>query len=252
MIASSLRLQDVSRSGEQVSLPNESHGKVRHLFLPLRVRLLCTAAALLFLFAGAGACADMTPFTDWTAVNTTAETASGTLSGIPISLTGGDITYGLLDGTAIVFNDSTYYDPTLPTSDFIGIAGAFNETLTYTVTFGSAVTNPVMHVQSLASTLNFPGITLTKVSGEPDFVVSGSNVTGSLSDHGDRNGTIQLPGTFTSFSFTAHAVMLFTTDRDGINIQIGGTPAVVPVPAGVVLGMIGLGMAGWLGRRRAM
>lgn len=166
-------------------------------------------------------------FTDWTTVDTSANTASGTLNGLAVSLAGFDITFGDTNGTT-GFSNAAVFSPALALSDSVEVTGSFTTPFTYTVTFSSPVTDPIMHVASLASTLHFPGITLTKVSGETNFVVSGNDVTGEFLNSNpccgsDRNGTILLNGTFTSFSFTAQALGLFTNDRDGIGVQIGGT-----------------------------
>ena len=94
----------------------------------------------------------------------------------------------------------------------------------YTVSFGSPVSNPRLHVGSLASTLTF-GAAPIRLSGQADFVVDGSVVTGALHDHPavptDSNGTIELPGIFSSFTFTARALQVFSGAGDGISLQIG-------------------------------
>ena len=179
--------------------------------------------------------AQATPvFTDWTSVDTSADAAAGNLNGISVTMTGFDISFGDTTGASSFFANATVFSPALASSDAIEVIGPFTTTLSYTVTFDSPITDPILHVASLASTLHFADITLTKVSGEDNFIVSGSDVTGEIVDSnpccggGDRNGTIQLNGTFTSFTFTAHAVAPIANDRDGIAVQIG---AASPVPS---------------------
>ena len=194
-------------------------------------------------------------FTDWTSVNTSTEIALGTLGPASVTLTGGNLIFGVTDGSSTRF-DQVFFSPPLPTSDVVGPLGPNpTATLSYAVTFSSPVTNPRMHLESLASVLTFAGgITLTKLSGEADFIVLGSTVTGALDDHAppgqDSNGTIQLNGTFTSFSFTAQATGTFSGGGDGFDLQIGADVAAVPGPATLVLLTAGLTAMGHLAARR--
>lgn len=188
-------------------------------------------------------------FTDWTSVNTTTNVAVGTLGPVSVTLTGTDINYGVTDGSSTVFNQP-YFSPPLTSSDEVGIGGS-PSVFSYTVTFGAPVANPRMHILSLASALTFSGIPLTKLSGESDFVVSGSTVTGvdnNTPNGHDANGTIELSGIFSSYTFTAQYA---ASSGDGISIQIGADLTPVPVPAAVWLFSSGLlGLIG-LARRKA-
>jgi hypothetical protein len=121
---------------------------------------------------------------------------------------------------------------------------------TYVVSFSSPVTSPRLHIGSLASTLTF-STTPARLSGQPDFVVAGHAVIGALHNSAsptDSNGTIELPGIFSSFTFTAQALGVYANGGDGIGIQIGADVAPVPEPGTLVLfttGIIGLLGYGW-------
>ena len=144
------------------------------------------------------------------------------------------------------------FSPSLALSDFVSFT-ADEPALSYSVSFGAPVTDPVIHFGSLASTLTFNGgIALTKVSGQSEFAVSGSTVTGNILDGvtpNDANGTILLNGTFSSFSFQAEKLPAVFSG-DGINLQIGA--AAIPEP-----GLSGFGaaclvlLAALLGRSRS-
>lgn len=190
-------------------------------------------------------------FTDWTSIDTTTDTAAGTLGPIGVTLAGGNILSGDTSGSSTVFNHS-FFTPALATSDVVEILGPNPAlTFTYLVNFSSPVTNPRMHISSLASTLTFSS-GVTKLSGQSDFSVAGNTVTGVLHDTGtdvtDSNGTIELGGTFSSFTFTAQATQTFLNTGDGIEVQIGADIAAVPLPGSGWLLLAGLGLLG-LSRR---
>ncbi len=174
-----------------------------------------------------------TIFTDWTSVDIAGNSASGTLGTIAVAISGGDISFAVTSGSSSLFADPAHFTPAIPSGDFVEFTGSFTSTFTYTITFSAPVANPILHVGSLASTITFSGITLTKISGEPEFVVTGSTVTGESPLQGglDRNGTVLLNGTFSAITFTVDALDLYTNDRDGIALQIGADFSSVPEPA---------------------
>jgi hypothetical protein len=159
-------------------------------------------------------------FADWTNVNSTVEIAEGVLDGIPVTLTGGDITPSfVIDGSSTVF-DSPLFTPRLRVSDVMELIGSPTGPV-YTVTFASPVRDPIVHLRSLASTLVFNTTNITRLSGDDVFRVSGATVSGALVPSGaDANGSVRLDGDFTSFSFSAHYT---ATSHDGIAFQLGGT-----------------------------
>jgi hypothetical protein len=216
--------------------------------------LLSAVALLLAVLPFSASRAAALTFSDWTSVDTSAEVAEGTLGPVSVTLTGGNLVAGVIDGTFTGFN-AAFFTPPLVTSDMVEPLGPNpSSTLSYTVIFSSPLTNPRMHLRSLASVLTFSGVTLTKLSGETTFVVAGDTVTGAFDDttspgH-DANGTIQLNGTFSSFVFTAQAVGVFTGGGDGFDLQIGAAAEAVPEPAPLVLLIAGLAAMGYLAPRR--
>ena len=168
-------------------------------------------------------------FTDWTIVDTSANVAVGSLNSASVTFTGSDINFGVTNGSFTGFNFS-FFDPPLATSDVVEFKADPSSVFTYTISLSLPLTNPRLHLASLASTLDFSGISLTKLSGQSSFAVSGSTVTGQVDAGGsgfnDSNGTIQLNGTFTSITFTAQAPPAIS---DGIDMQLG--VAAVPEPS---------------------
>ena len=187
-----------------------------------------TTIVACFLLATATYCDAQVVFTDWTTVDTSANVAVGSLNSASVAFTGSDINFGVTDGSFTGFNFS-FFDPPLAASDVVEFK-ADPSVFAYTISLSLPLTNPRLHLASLGSTLDFSGISLTKLSGQSTFVVSGSTVTGQVDAGGsgftDSNGTIQLNGTFTSITFTAQAPPAIS---DGIDMQLG--VAVVPEPS---------------------
>jgi len=181
-----------------------------------------------FLLAAAAYSNAQVVFTDWTIVDTSANVAVGSLNSTSVTFTGSDINFGVTDGSFTGFNFS-FFDPPLAASDVVEFK-ADPSVFAYTISLSLPLTNPRLHLASLGSTLDFSGISLTKLSGQSTFVVSGSTVTGQVDAGGsgftDSNGTIQLNGTFTSITFTAQAPPAIS---DGIDMQLG--VAAVPEPS---------------------
>jgi hypothetical protein len=188
-------------------------------------------------------------FTDWTSANLAANTATGNLGGVTVTFSGGDLVAAFLSQQITGFN-SALYTPPLATSDALEIVGT-SSAPTYVINFSTRVNNPVIHLKSFASTLDFGGLTVVKLSGESSLTVSGSTVSGVADDNPnghDSNGTIQLPGLFTSLSFTAS----FPT-TDGIDMQIGAGVPAVPGLAPALLSALAaaLGLLGMISVRAA-
>jgi hypothetical protein len=162
-------------------------------------------------------------FTDWTSASGSPVTATGTLQGAPISLSGSNVgpspSQSTVDGTSTFF-DQPFFTPPLPASDAITFYGHPGHS--YALQFGAAVRDPVLHLASLASTLEFPsGTQITRVSGDSGFTVSGNSVSGVLAGSTDANGTVRLSGAFSSVPFSATPVYP-PGSQDGIYLQVGG------------------------------
>jgi hypothetical protein len=180
-------------------------------------------------------------FTDWVSFDAAGDSASGTLGTTAVTIAGGDIEFADTTGSSGIFATS-HFTPPIPSGDFVEITGSFTSTFTYTLTFSAPVADPILHIGSLASMITFSGVTPTKLSGEAEFVVTGSTVTGQspLSGGYDRNGTVVLTGTFSSVTFTVDALGLYANARDGIALQVGADLEAVPEPSVGTLVVIAL------------
>ena len=198
-------------------------------------------------------------FVDWIDVDTTLGTATGTLASAQVTISGpcgipGPVSCGIYDAAGEVggytgFSDAALFATPVAQTDYVGFVGGFgnNAPLNYDVSFSTPVTNPVILIENLASTLVFTlpaGATLSRLSGDPTtdnrtFTVTGTIVVGTLVDcprpcRVDAAGELRINGTVSGFSFTARYDVPGSPGNlvDGINLQIGGTVA-PPVDAGV-------------------
>jgi hypothetical protein len=175
---------------------------------------------LVFAVSLASTSVGATDFVDWTVVDTNNDVAQGTVCGFAVTLSGLDITWGETEGVSHYF-DAAFFCPALTGSDVVEFT-ATSPAYSYTITFGVPVTDPILHIASLASTLEFSGVTLTKLCGEAEFLVSGNQVVGEYCGSlADDNGTVKVNGTVSSLSFTAFWAGCLGGTRDGVAIQIG-------------------------------
>ena len=167
-------------------------------------------------------------FAHWT--NVANNVATGTVAGRGVTLTGGivsDPPSSTLDGSAEVFATDAF-SPPLPKSDALQVvASAAGHD--YELRFDAPVSDPVLYIGSLASTLEFaPGTQIAKLSGQETFTLSDNSVIGAFADETggttDANGTVRLLGIFDSVSFVARSPGF----DDGIYLQLAA-----PIPSTV-------------------
>ncbi|WP_296000315.1 PEP-CTERM sorting domain-containing protein [Rugamonas sp.] len=186
---------------------------------------------------------------DW---NTWQTTAAGTIGPVTVSYTGAN------DGLAGMYPSytpaTTFADGTIvanaPTSanGMIKLIGGDNTV--NTITFSTAVINPVMAIWSLGqggstASFVFSNATPLFVSGGPSAEYNGSPITvsGNTVFGTEGNGTVQFLGTYTSLSWTNPQAENYY----GFNVGIAGA---VPEPEQYGMMAAGLALVGFMARRR--
>jgi hypothetical protein len=191
----------------------------------MRITVATLLAALLIAAAPAAARAASLQFTDWTAARSTS--ASGTLLGHPVSLTGNDIHAGSVTNGSFQSFNSPEFTPQLANSDMVEFGSANGNQ--YRLDFGAPVQDPVFELFSLGSTLTFPaGTQLVKVSGQPGLAVSGNTVSATSVD--DVNGTVRVVGVVSVVTWST--TLNHAGPADGVDLQVGGTTPPNTPPAG--------------------
>lgn len=209
--------------------------------LPSRLSLI---PGLALLAAQATAAPIAAQVVDWTSAS------AGTVAGVSVSFTGG--TASLEAGSAwlnALFNPVNTYG-LFSTAEGIEFSAGPNAPRIYTVSFSAPVTGVVMHLGSLASTITFDR-SISKLSGQPIFAVTGNTVSGVTINSGpysDANGSIAL-GDLQTFSFS---VSPYSPGGEGIGMQlvINALPP-VPEPGSLALMLGGVAALGALARRRS-
>ncbi len=158
--------------------------------------------------------------TDWQSIDVSTETATGTLGTANVTFSGTDIFAGTTDGTSTRFSTPSFTPP-VPMTDAVLFLVQPTDANNYSFNFSCAITDPVFHFQSLASTLTFPA-PINKISGDNIFAVAGNTVSGVVSGSTDANGTVQLPGTYTTVNFSASFA---EGPNDGVAMQLGANDA---------------------------
>ncbi len=226
--------------------------------LAIRSRLAALAVVALLSLASSAAAGTVT-WTDWTSGTTgTSGTVSGTMGGVSVTYTG-DVTFFQTGGGINYFSHAVtkfpYTSATVsndPTAaEMIGLSGAG---ITNTVTFSSAVLNPVMALVSVgrpsyAVTYDFDGAPFSILSQDTGYWGGGtSSFTTAAGDKLiglEAHGVIQFQGSFTSISWTTSP----TEYWHGVTFGDLGPP-VVPLPPAAWMGLGLLGGLGLLRRRR--
>ena len=204
------------------------------------MRRILLAAAVAALAAAPAAHGEDFAFTDWTAAVENSS-ATGTLLGQPITLAGDFISpspSSSLDGSWSFA--SSAFTPAIARSDEIqlGITALASKS-DYTLQFGAPVTDPRFLLSSLGETMTFHGVAgVERLSGDPDFVVSGDAVTGRTVNGVDTDGTIEIAGTYSALSFTISHVAPSTLDGVPMTVVAPvptATPTPVPLPSPPVI-----------------
>lgn len=201
-------------------------------------------------------------FADW--VSDDGTTVTGTIGGTSITFTrdaNGSFGPNVYNGSATIFTNTLYapaspFTPSLGSSDFIEFTGRKSPLPVpiYTITFGTAIVDPILLISSNASTLTF-NATPTFISGTTnataEFIVTGNQVIGTdyNGTYTDANGTVKFTGTFTSISFTAVYSGPAMTGLDGIDLQVGVTSIPEPSAFAALTGAAMLGLVVYRRRR---
>lgn len=197
--------------------------------------------------------------TDWSTSYTTGSsaTATGTLSGISVTFAGDvrDVQQNhptVFDNANPAYSGQTVFTPSLDVSDAVGTWGTPG--FTNTISFSSAVLNPIVWINSLGRggawspatyvqswTFDAP---FTLLSSWYVPVAEGANPyqmtqSGNTLIGQEGHGSIQFAGSFTSISWTSDKL------EQSAYFQVGYDNAIVPaVPEPASLALLALGLAG--------
>lgn len=200
--------------------------------------------SLITIFFSASAFAVTVSWTDWTS-SPDSFSASGNIGSISVGYVGTGAHSFVTTGAGTNFWTGTAYtngsvSNAPPASDII----ALDQGGTVTITFSSPVANPYIGLVSWNSnTVDF-GVPIVIDSFGPGFWGNGTPIlngsgTGFFGS-GEVHGVVQLPGIFTSITFTH-------TSEDWHGFTVG---APIPEPETYAMLLAGLGLLGFVVRRR--
>jgi hypothetical protein len=143
-------------------------------------------------------------FVNWTSADD--RVAMGQLHGLTVLLVGTLGSGAVVDGSFPLFSSSAY-SPPVAVTDTAYVVGAPAEAASpnhFTLVFGGTVSDPVLHLHSLGSSLAFEGdLTLRKLSGDSSFDVRGSTISGGGAGAADADGSAQIVGPVRVLRFSA-------------------------------------------------
>jgi hypothetical protein len=202
--------------------------------------LRIAAAAAVAVFAATAANADVIDWTQWNSATPglTGGSAAGTMGAVTVSYSGWTPSTSYVGGTI--------GNAPLPSNNMIQLMGGAN-TGVNTITFSTALLNPVLAIWSLGqsgdpTSFDFGAQPFTIQAGGPSAEYAGEGLTavGNVVQGIEGNGVIQFSGLVTSISFTNPAFENwygFTVGND-----ISGA---VPEPATWAMFLLGFGAIGW-------
>jgi hypothetical protein len=215
----------------------------------MRRSVLASAAVALAIFTGGSAHASFIDWATWTQ-NTVGYPTGGSATGItPLGLT---ITY-----SGELLSVQPNYPSWMPTSSYVGgnvanappqsggilqLQGGANPAPIDTITFSSAVVNPVFAIWSLGqnginASFNFINAPFTIQKGGPSLEYTGQAITanGDTVFGVEGNGTIQFTGTYTQIQWTNPVKEFWYGFTVGSAVPEPGTWAMM------ILGFAGIG-----------
>jgi PEP-CTERM motif-containing protein len=212
----------------------------------LLVSTLITAGAI------SAPTSSLAAFVDWTAIDATANTASGTLNSATVTLSttanpaslfdpNGGVAGGNDSGTSTAFANPVFFTPSIALTDTVDL----NSSSSFLFTFSEAISNLTLHLAQLASTTVTFNAPFTLVSSDGDFLTTSNSIQGTDTSPDDANGSLLFSGPLSSLSWTASTPNF----GDGVSIQFSvDAPAAIPEPGS--LGLLGLALAAAVGIRR--
>jgi PEP-CTERM motif len=229
--------------------------------MPLKSLIVNRVSALVLaacaVSSSAFAHADTIAWTNWSSA--TAGSAAGAIGSITVTYSGQ--TSGLTNVPSwtpvSTFTGGPVGNAPPPTPS-IQLEGGF-PSLIETITFSSAIVDPVFAIWSLGASGNTASFDFVSKTPEPftllgggpstefggsSLTVSGQNVSGA-----EGNGVIQFDGTFSSISFTTPSFENYYAFTVGYDATLTPTPS-VPEPA--TLSLFGLGLLALPLARRAL